>query len=360
MNEADLRTTLAVMAHEVDVPDDLAGRTIDAVRALRDEKTTRRRPRWAYVVISAAAAVLVFVAGTFVAANRPGKSFLAKRSTQNSSTTNGSTAVIEAPAQGGGSNSRDAVAGQVAETSASSGSGTVSGPAVSAPYSVIGLKDLPQVVHTADIKVQVKNFERSWGHANDVASSDGGYVTDSKTSESSDRVGSGTLTIRVPSANLEPALHDLRALGTMTALTTSGNDVSAPMADLNARKKDAEAEEASLQNLLNNANSVSDVLDIKSRLNDTRNQIESIEGQLHGYQDQVDFATIHATMFDAATTPREPLLGTGTLGRSIHTAGHLALTVVAGAVVAIGLLFPLTLLALLGWFVVRKVRYRTR
>jgi len=362
MNEADLRTTLALMAHEVDVPDDLGAVTMTLIRSAhrpspRDRRLARRDARklsprgprrWTYVAATGVAAVSLLTAGTLIAVRRPVPPHAH------------SAKIVAGAERGGGTqNTNDALSSSASSGSAS-GSNSISGPAVSSPVSVVGLNDLPQIVHTADIKVQVKDFERAWGHANDVAQNDGGYVTSSSTSESSDHTGSGTLTVRVPSGNLEQALHDLRALGTMTALTTSGNDVSAPIADLNARKKDAEAEEASLQNLLNNASSVSDVLDIKSRLNDTRNDIESIEGQLHGYQNQVDYATIHATVFDEAATPHKPLLGSGTLGRGIHTGGHLALAVIAGASVVLGGLLPVALLVLLGWFVVRKVRHRTR
>jgi hypothetical protein len=350
MTDLQIREALDGMALRVEVPSDLAGRTIAAVRALPPEQR-RSFPRWAYVAAAGVAAMLLFVVGTFVTTRH--------RSSQQTRTTAHMSANAltgggqnMSSAQSGTSQSGDAVAGQVA---GANGAGRVVAP----PPTIVGLKDLPQVVHNATISVQVRNFEKAWPKANDLATNDGGYVTNSNTSESGNRVGSGTLTIRVPSADLDKALSDLRALGMMTKLTTTGNDVSAPMADLNARKKNAEAEEAQLQNLLANAGNVSDVLDIRNRLNDNRNEIESIEGQIHSYQDKVDFATIDATIFDkSGSAPGGPVLGRGTLGRSIRTGGHIVLVILASAIVLLCGLIPLAALGVLGWFVLRKIRAR--
>jgi len=371
--EAQVRAALDAKAREIELPADLETRTMNAVRATeRSSRTERRRarrdsrkvrvstyPRWAYATAAVAAVVVLFAVGA--ATTRRRSAGPARGGAQQSSASQLDTAVGGATsnslagvgdARGSNSTSGDAVAGSVG--------GGVNGSAVPAP-TVAALPSLPKVVRTADIKVQVRDFEKSWRTANDTATRNGGFVTNSNTEESGDHVGSGTLTMRVPSSRLDNTLRDLRALGTMTRLTTSGNDVSAPVADLQARKKTAEAEEAQLLNLLNNANNVTDVLDIRNRLNETRTEIESIEGQINSYQDQVDFSTINASVFEKGsvpTTPGRPILGNGIIGGSLRTAVRIGLTIVAGIIVLLGGLLPLAALVLGVWFVVRVVRRR--
>ncbi len=352
--ETDVRMALAVMAHEVDVPSDLAGRTIAALRAIEP----RQRPtfrRWAYVAVAGAAAILMLVIGTFVAVRRPPPAAgHSPRTNQYSAATGGTTnSFVGANSDAGTSKSGDAVAGQVGAV--------VSGGRSSAPAAVAGpatLAPLPSIVRTASISVRVKDFEKSWKDATDVGPNDGGYVTNSNTSESGGQVGSGTMTIRVPSDRLERTLRDLRELGTMTALATNGNDVTSQMTDLRARLRDAQAEETQLVNLMNQAGSLGDVIDIRNQLNDTRTEVEKLQSQLNSYQDEVDYSTITATVFEKGTQPGKPILGTGTLGHAVRTSAHVAVALVAGLLILLGGLLPLAALVLLGWFVVRRIRER--
>jgi hypothetical protein len=130
------------------------------------------------------------------------------------------------------------------------------------------------------------------------------------------------------------------------------------MTDLQARLRNAQAEETQLVDLMKQAGNLSDILDVRNRLNQTRQEIESLQGQINGFQNQVDYSTISATVFEKGTVPGKPILGTGTLGRSVHTGVHLGVMLVSGIVIALGALLPLGALAALGWFVLVAVRRR--
>src|SRR5438093_23657 len=106
----------------------------------------------------------------------------------------------------------------------------------------------PKVVRNADIQVQVRRgaFDRMWSRALDVAARYGGFVTNSSTQQTDTRINSGTFTLRVPATKLDTALKDLRNLGTLKSLSTSGNDISGQIVDLDARLKADDAEQAQL------------------------------------------------------------------------------------------------------------------
>jgi hypothetical protein len=336
--ETQLRVALDAKAHEVDPPVGLADRTLDAVRelereSLRDRWRARRDaripvagyPRWMQAAGAAAAVALLFGVGAFVT-RTPGRS-----DHKAASLTAG---------------------GDVDVTRGSSdSSGSFAGSAVTGPAPKASLP--PKIAKTANVTIAVRDFEGSWRNANDVAERNGGFVTNSSTEQDKTGFASGTLTMRVPTDKLDDTIKDLRTLGTLANLSTKGTDVSAPIADLAARRKTAEGEEARLLELLNSAPSAGDVAEIRGRLDGVRTEIESLKAQEASYRDRVDYATVIATL-TRNTTPGRPVVGDGTIGKAIRTAVRLAMTLVAGAIVTV----PLILVALLAWFVVRIYRRR--
>jgi hypothetical protein len=213
-------------------------------------------------------------------------------------------------------------------------------------------------VRTAQIEVEVRSFDRAWSRANTIAGRHGGFVTNSSTEQIKDELGRGTLTMRVPAAKLQNALSDLRGLGTLVNQRTSGEDVSSTLVDLAAQVKSLEAEELQILELLNRTTRISEVLEIRNRLDDVRKEIESLKAQEKLYSDQVDYATINATIFEQGAEPDDDP-DDGILADAWDTALDIGLTIVAGTVVVLGGLIPLAALGLAIWFAVRTIRRRT-
>jgi hypothetical protein len=215
----------------------------------------------------------------------------------------------------------------------------------------------PKLIRTADVQIEVDRFETAWAKANSVASRFGGYVTNSNTELIKNRLGRGTLTMRVPAAKLDATLTELRKLGTLAQMSTSGNDVSVPIADLKARIKVLETERLQLLELLGRANNVSETLEVRNRLDETQQEIEALKAQRDTYQDEVDFSTINATVFEKGLDPNDGG-GDGILIEAWRTALRIGLTIVAGTLVVLGGLIPLAALGIAIWFVVRGMRRR--
>ena len=216
----------------------------------------------------------------------------------------------------------------------------------------------PKIVKNADIQVQVKRdaFDPAWNRALNVAARYGGFVTNSSTQQTDNRISSGSFTLRVPAPKLEAALSDLRKLGTLKTLTTSGSDISAQAVDLDARIRALQAEQAQLLELLRRVDRVGDILPIRSQLRGVQQELESLRGQKKGLQNQVDYATVNATIFEPDAAP-EPI-DDGILMRAWRTAVSTGLTIVAGTLVVLGGLVPLALLGLGIWMLITLVRRR--
>jgi hypothetical protein len=219
----------------------------------------------------------------------------------------------------------------------------------------------PKIVRNADVQVQIRrgNFDSAWRRALDVASRYGGFVTNSSTQQTDNHISSGNFTIRVPATKLDSALKDLRNLGTLKSLSTSGNDISGQIVDVDARIRADEAEQAQLLDLMKQANKVSDILPIRTQLASVQQDLESLRGQKKAFDNQVDYATINATIFEPNAAPQPVPLGQeGILVRAWRTAVSAGLTIVAGTLVVLGGLVPLALIALGIWALVIVARRR--
>ena len=73
----------------------------------------------------------------------------------------------------------------------------------------------------------------------------------------------------------------------------SVEDVTLQYVDLSSHKKMLLTEQERLMELLENAESMEDIITIESRLSEVKYQIESMESQLRTFDNQVDYSTVH-------------------------------------------------------------------
>ena len=89
-------------------------------------------------------------------------------------------------------------------------------------------------------------MERVADRVNSVTARYGGFVLSSSVSSGDEDGSGGDFDLRIPAAQLRPAIRDLAALGTLHSQTQSGRDVTRPYVTLAARRRAATAERASL------------------------------------------------------------------------------------------------------------------
>lgn len=280
--------------------------------------------------------------------------------------------VIGAACRAGGLQSEDPAAGRGAEPGAAfAGDATVADRA--APETVAdeapieGLFVLgefqvptlgPRIVKTAAVTVEVRaaSFDQRFQEAVMVAGRHGGFVASSVTSDA--RHQSGTIVLRVPAAEFDAALAELRRLGTLKREELSGQDVTAQFVDLDARLRNWEAQEDVLLRLMARAKTIEESIKVQRQLQEVQLAIESIRGQLRVLTDQTDFSTITLSMVEAGAVQPKPKT---TLGRAWQDALGAFLSVIAAVVVGLGYLVPIALLGLMvlvAWVLYRRTRTR--
>ena len=101
-----------------------------------------------------------------------------------------------------------------------------------------------------------------------------GYIESSSMDEGEKR-SNGYMTLRMPEKEFEGMVSAIRAYGEVKSDQLGGDDVTGTVADVEARIKTLTAEEDSYRVLLRNAKKIGDILDIKDRISQVRQQIES-------------------------------------------------------------------------------------
>jgi hypothetical protein len=366
--ESEIRMALDEKAHEVDVPADLAERTLaEAREAARERLGQRLRarldawryragvsgyPRWAYAGSAVAMAALLFVVGSIVRTDPAPLDQPVAAPAIEGPTVVEDSAGEEGSAPGAEPARRDEDLAKGAPDVATGGGGTTSQIAPVPPVPSRPGQFPPKIVRTANLEVQVPSFDRAWSRANGLATRHGGFVTNSEAG-----LERGTVVMRIPANKLEAALADLRELGKVVTTSTTAEDVSAQIVDIDARVRTLEAEELQLVELLRRASGVSQTLEVRDRLNAVRQEIESYKAQKEFYANQVEYSTINATLFESgADDPDDP--GDGILLDAWRTALRAGLTIVAGALVVLGGLVPLAAIGLAAWFAIRAYRRR--
>ena len=121
----------------------------------------------------------------------------------------------------------------------------------------------------------------------------GGYIEHSSLQGKGSRNNRNvSYTLRIPVDRLEQFSSDLSALGVVTSSTSSQEDVTLAYVDLEAHIKALNTERDSLLRLLEQAESVEDIITIQQRISNVQYELESCTSQLRTYDNQIDYATV--------------------------------------------------------------------
>ncbi len=210
-----------------------------------------------------------------------------------------------------------------------------------------------RVIKTADLEVAVPegDFRSSVTAAVEMARRHGGFVL--STSVSGGNAGSGRLVLRVPAESFERALADIESLGDVEREVVSGEDVSQEFIDLQARLRNAEAQEEVLLKLMNRSKSVQDTIDVQRELQTVQLLVEQLSGRLRYLEDQPSFSTISLALDEKGA----PIAASsGLLEEAWNNATKTFFTVVSAVILGAGFALPLVVLLAIVLLIARLVR----
>ena len=141
-----------------------------------------------------------------------------------------------------------------------------------------------------------------------------GYVEDQSiyngSNYSSYRYRNADLTIRVPADKVDAFSVQVGEISNVVSTNLTRDDITLTYVDTESRMKALQTEEARLLELLAQAETMSDLLEIEARLTDVRYELDSVTSKLRTYDNLVDYATIHLSISEVReyTPVEEPTL----------------------------------------------------
>lgn len=136
------------------------------------------------------------------------------------------------------------------------------------------------IIRTGYMTIVVEDVSASMEQITSLAATYDGYVVDSRSQQDGDRMV-GTIIFRVDANFFNDAILALRNMAVeVTSESTTGQDVTEEYVDLQARLKNLEASEAQLLNLMEQAGTVEEILEVQREVTNTREEIEQIKGRM--------------------------------------------------------------------------------
>lgn len=215
------------------------------------------------------------------------------------------------------------------------------------------------LVKTGSLSVRVEDVQKAAARAEALVQAAGGDVQSSQVDTvSTPRTAS--MTLKVPVSKFRSVLDSLEKLGISRGATTNTEDVTAAVADVEARLKTLRAEEEQLRLLLGSAKTIAQILSVRDRLTQVRTEIESLAAQAKTMRNLAALSTIELSLHEEPRLTDKPeekawpgdawveaVQGLQAVGRFLGTTAIFLLVY-----------SPIWLpLVLLGWWLWRRVRF---
>ena len=169
---------------------------------------------------------------------------------------------------------------------------------------------------------------------------------------------SATLTLRIPSDELDRTLAELKKLGRLNFVSLNAQDVTQQSQDLDARITALTTSVDRLLALMASATSTTDLISIEDALSSRQGELESLQSQRDFLADQIDYSTVQLELVSEGTVAAG---GPDNFWTGI-IAGWTALVAAAGGLlIGLGVALPwLVVLAIFGAIALVIVRVLAR
>ncbi|AUV81905.1 DUF4349 domain-containing protein [Salinigranum rubrum] len=155
--------------------------------------------------------------------------------------------------------------------------------------------DSRALIRTGHVTLEVTDFERAERNLTQLVESRGGFVSD--TQQQQRRVGErtylmGTVVLRIPNERFSETFNDVQEEGEVIESSTSTEDVTEQLVDIEARLNNLRAQRDRLRTLYEQANDTESILQVERRLSEVQTEIERLEARKQALERRVAYSTI--------------------------------------------------------------------
>ena len=198
-----------------------------------------------------------------------------------------------------------------------------------------------EVIAIADVTIRVDDVGAALPDLLHAASSAGGYVAgEDTTSDPNDPSKTrSTVVLRVPTESMQKVVDEVSGLGDVIRSQQDVQDVTEQVVDVESRVKSARASVSRIRILLDQANTLGEVVRIESQLAQREADLESLLATQRSLADQTALATVTVTALGpAAVAP--PAADEEGFVAGLERGWNAFVDVVVVALTVVGLLLP--------------------
>lgn len=152
-----------------------------------------------------------------------------------------------------------------------------------------------KLIKNVDLDVQTNDLEELVTNVTNRINSYAGYIESSYVyngSGSYKNNRSASITARIPAKHLDEFLDNVAEVSNITSKSIDVSDVTLQYVDVEARRSSLKTQYERLLELMEQAETVEDIIVIEDRLAQIRYELESAERQIRTYDNQVDYSTV--------------------------------------------------------------------
>lgn len=174
--------------------------------------------------------------------------------------------------------------------------------------------DPAKIIYSANATVETTDFDGSITKLLEMVEQNKGWIEASSMSGANYRSiargssynRSASYTLRIPSDKFELLMGSLSEIGNVPYSHTYTENVTSQYYDTQARLTAYQTQEARLLEMMEKAETVSDVIAIEEKLTELRYQIESLQSSLKNWDRQVSYSTIELEVVEVSEYTPEP------------------------------------------------------
>ena len=152
-----------------------------------------------------------------------------------------------------------------------------------------------KIIQNGALDLVVKNTDETMQKIHAIVDGAGGFIESSTQTNIGGRTAK--ITVRVPVARLDQSMSEIKKLSVeIERENVEVHDVTHDYIDLDARLRNAQAEETQYLQILKQATTVKDTLDVTEKLSNVRGRIEQLQGEMKYLTTQIDMSALAITL----------------------------------------------------------------
>jgi len=160
-------------------------------------------------------------------------------------------------------------------------------------------------IKTGNIEFETENLNKSQEEILEAVKSFNGYLSSENVYKNSYEISSN-MAIRVPADNFDKLIREIGiGVEKFDRKEIYVNDVTEEFLDIEARLNTKKELEKKFLEILNKANSVTEILEVEKQIGALRSEIESVEGRLKFLKNQVSYSTLHVRVYEPVSGQTE-------------------------------------------------------